>query len=53
MTVRVTLVRAQAALQAGRTGTARRLVARAFLDARRERLRGPFLEAGPWIGPPC
>ncbi|GAA2915765.1 hypothetical protein GCM10011428_33960 [Streptomyces violaceus] len=29
----------------------RRLVARALLDGRRERLRRPFLEAGPWIRP--
>ncbi|GGT28007.1 transcriptional regulator [Streptomyces chromofuscus] len=51
VTVRATLVRAQAAHQAGDPGTARRLVARALLDARREHLRRPFLEAGPWIRP--
>lgn len=51
VTVRATLVRAQTAHQAGDLATARRLVARALLDARRERLRGPFREAGPWIRP--
>jgi LuxR family maltose regulon positive regulatory protein len=49
--VRAALVRAQAAEGAGDTVTARRLVAQALLDARRERLRRPFLDAGPWIGP--
>ncbi|MFJ4468303.1 LuxR C-terminal-related transcriptional regulator [Streptomyces sp. NPDC089424] len=51
VTVRATLLRAQAAHQAGDLATARRLVARALLDARRERLRRPFAEAGPWIRP--
>ncbi|MGW3405190.1 LuxR C-terminal-related transcriptional regulator [Streptomyces zhihengii] len=51
VTVRVTLVRAQAAHRAGEDATARRLVAQALLDARREQLRRPFLEAGPWIRP--
>ncbi len=51
MTVRATLVRAQAALDTGDPATAGRLVARALLDGRRERLRRPFLEAGPWIRP--
>ncbi|MET9504092.1 LuxR C-terminal-related transcriptional regulator [Streptomyces sp. NPDC006622] len=51
VTVRAALVRAQAAERAGDTATARRLVAQALLDARRERLRRPFLDAGPWIGP--
>lgn len=51
VTVRIALVRAQAAHRAGDTGTARRLVAQALLDARREQLRRPFLEAGPWIRP--
>ncbi|MFG3660574.1 LuxR C-terminal-related transcriptional regulator [Streptomyces sp. NPDC047706] len=51
VTVRVTLVRAQAAHRSGDTSAARRLVARALLDARREQLRRPFLEAGPWIRP--
>ncbi|MBR8638812.1 helix-turn-helix transcriptional regulator [Streptomyces tuirus] len=51
VTVRATLVRAQAALETGDPATARRLVARALLDGRRERLRRPFLEAGPWIRP--
>jgi LuxR family transcriptional regulator, maltose regulon positive regulatory protein len=49
--VRAALVRAQVAEQAGDTASASRLVAHALLDARRERLRRPFLEAGPWIRP--
>ncbi|MEV6530865.1 LuxR C-terminal-related transcriptional regulator [Streptomyces sp. NPDC051639] len=52
LTVRATLVRAQAAEEAGDTVTARGLVARALVEARRERLRRPFLDAGPWIGRP-
>ncbi|MFF1302195.1 LuxR C-terminal-related transcriptional regulator [Streptomyces sp. NPDC058307] len=51
VTVRAALVRAQAAAGAGDTVSARRLVAQALLDARRERLRRPFLEAGAWIRP--
>ncbi|MFF8396933.1 LuxR C-terminal-related transcriptional regulator [Streptomyces sp. NPDC016172] len=51
VTVRATLVRAEAAHRAGDRTTARRLVAEALLDARRERLRRPFLETGPWIRP--
>ncbi|WP_189783333.1 LuxR C-terminal-related transcriptional regulator [Streptomyces capitiformicae] len=51
VTVRAALVRAQAAEGAGDTATARRLVAQALLDARRERLRRPFLDAGAWIRP--
>ncbi|GAA3979696.1 LuxR family transcriptional regulator [Streptomyces plumbiresistens] len=51
VTVRAALVRAQAAEQAGDTATARKLVAHALLDARRERLRRPFLDAGAWIRP--
>lgn len=51
VTVRATLVRAQAALETGDPATSRRLVARALLDGRRERLRRPFREAGPWIRP--
>ncbi|MFJ9819174.1 LuxR C-terminal-related transcriptional regulator [Streptomyces sp. NPDC101151] len=47
VTVRAALVRARAAHEAGDTDTARKLLARALLDARRERLRRPFLEAGP------
>lgn len=50
--MRATLVRAQAAEEAGDTVTARGLVARALVEARRERLRRPFLDAGPWIGRP-
>ncbi|WP_432172321.1 LuxR C-terminal-related transcriptional regulator [Streptomyces sp. Tue6028] len=49
VTVRATLVRAQAAQAAGDVDTARRLVAQALFKARRERLRRPFLEAGPWV----
>ena len=45
------LVRARAAQESGETDTARRLVARALLDARRERLRRPFLQGGDWIRP--
>ncbi|WP_432056874.1 LuxR C-terminal-related transcriptional regulator [Streptomyces sp. bgisy022] len=45
------LVRARVAQESGDTATARRLVARALLDARRERLRRPFLRAGEWIEP--
>ncbi|MEV6616692.1 LuxR C-terminal-related transcriptional regulator [Streptomyces sp. NPDC051051] len=51
VTVRATLVRAQAAHMVGDVATARRLVARTLVEARREKLRRPFLEAGPWIGP--
>ncbi|MGW4736418.1 helix-turn-helix transcriptional regulator, partial [Streptomyces shenzhenensis] len=45
------LVRAEAADRAGDIAAARRLVARALCDARRERLRRPFREAGPWLRP--
>ncbi|WP_411149255.1 LuxR C-terminal-related transcriptional regulator [Streptomyces sp. A30] len=51
VTVRAALVRAQAAEQARDTATAHKLVAHALLDARRERLRRPFLDAGAWIRP--
>ncbi|MFE9680255.1 LuxR C-terminal-related transcriptional regulator [Streptomyces sp. NPDC006285] len=51
VTVRATLVRAQAADAAGDRATTHRLVARALREARGERLRRPFVEAGPWIGP--
>ncbi|CAL9398427.1 LuxR C-terminal-related transcriptional regulator [Streptomyces sp. Tu 3180] len=51
VTVRAALVRAEAADAAGDAATARGLVARALLEARRERLRRPFREAGPWIRP--
>ncbi|WP_413253885.1 LuxR C-terminal-related transcriptional regulator [Streptomyces canus] len=51
VTVRAALVRAQAAEAAGDTATARRLVTHALLDARRERLRRPFLDAGAWLRP--
>ncbi|MFK0110800.1 LuxR C-terminal-related transcriptional regulator [Streptomyces sp. NPDC091217] len=49
VTVRATLVRARAAAEAGDTGAAGKLLARALLDARRDRLRRPFLDAGPRI----
>ncbi|MHC3469897.1 helix-turn-helix transcriptional regulator [Streptomyces sp. 7R007] len=52
LTVRATLVRAQAAQEAGDPAAARRLLASALTEARRERLRRPFLEAGPWIRQP-
>ncbi|MFD8348980.1 LuxR C-terminal-related transcriptional regulator [Streptomyces coelicoflavus] len=51
VSVGVALVRARVAQESGDTVTARRLVARALLDARRERLRRPFLQAGDWIEP--
>ncbi|MEU6575649.1 LuxR C-terminal-related transcriptional regulator [Streptomyces sp. NPDC046805] len=47
--VRAALVRAQAAAETGDLATARRLVALALSRARRERLRRPFAEAGPWL----
>ncbi|MEG8278255.1 LuxR C-terminal-related transcriptional regulator [Streptomyces sp. AHA2] len=51
VTVRAALVRAEAHLAAGDETPARRLLADALLTGRRERLRRPFREAGPWIGP--
>ncbi|MFE1248573.1 LuxR C-terminal-related transcriptional regulator [Streptomyces sp. NPDC058735] len=51
VTVRATLVHAQAAHDTGEEALARRLVARALLDGRREQLRRPFKEAGPWLRP--
>ncbi|MEU5366414.1 LuxR C-terminal-related transcriptional regulator [Streptomyces sp. NPDC005925] len=45
------LVKARAAQESGDAATARRLLARALLDARRERLRRPFLQTGDWIKP--
>ncbi|MFH8463052.1 LuxR C-terminal-related transcriptional regulator [Streptomyces sp. NPDC017991] len=51
VTVRATLVRAEAADRAGDVAASRRLVALALREARPERLRRPFLEAGPWIRP--
>ncbi|MCQ4198817.1 LuxR C-terminal-related transcriptional regulator [Streptomyces coelicoflavus] len=51
VSVGAALVRARVAQESGDTVTARRLVARALLDARRERLRRPFLQAGDWIEP--
>ncbi|MGW6565889.1 LuxR C-terminal-related transcriptional regulator [Streptomyces sp. NPDC054975] len=51
VTVRTALVRACAAAQAGDAAGARRLVERALLDARRDRLRRPFLDARACIWP--
>ncbi|MGW0876816.1 LuxR C-terminal-related transcriptional regulator [Streptomyces sp. NPDC002740] len=51
VTVRAILVRAQVADEAGDAATSRRLVAQALREARRDGLRRPFLEAGPWIRP--
>ncbi|WP_405623280.1 LuxR C-terminal-related transcriptional regulator [Streptomyces sp. NBC_01396] len=51
VTVRAALVRAQAAHGAGDSATARALVAQSLIQARHERLRRPFLEAGQWIRP--
>ncbi|MFF8293105.1 LuxR C-terminal-related transcriptional regulator [Streptomyces sp. NPDC016309] len=45
------LVRAQAADRDGDRATAHRVLAQALREARREGLRRPFLEAGPWIRP--
>ncbi|MGC9540147.1 LuxR C-terminal-related transcriptional regulator [Streptomyces sp. UG1] len=49
--VRAALLRARAAHEAGDLATTRKLLARSLADARRERLRLPFLEAGTWLGP--
>ncbi|MEU1515428.1 LuxR C-terminal-related transcriptional regulator [Streptomyces sp. NPDC005811] len=51
VTVRATLVRARAAERTGDPAAARRLVARALREARRDRLRRPFLETGSWLRP--
>ncbi|MFR0354987.1 LuxR C-terminal-related transcriptional regulator [Streptomyces sediminimaris] len=51
VTVRATLVRAQAAEASGDTPAARRLVAQALQEARHLLLRRPFLEAGRWLKP--
>ncbi|MER6850049.1 LuxR C-terminal-related transcriptional regulator [Streptomyces flaveolus] len=51
VSVGAALVRARAAQESGDAAASRRLVARALLDARRERLRRPFLQAGDWIKP--
>ncbi len=45
------LVRAQAAALEGDPATARRLLAKALVEGRREELRSTFRSAGPWIGP--
>lgn len=49
VTVPALLVRAQACEQTGDPATARRILVRALLDARHERLRRPFLDARPWV----
>ncbi|MFJ3230947.1 LuxR C-terminal-related transcriptional regulator [Streptomyces sp. NPDC086787] len=49
VTVRAALIRAQAADEEGDTAAARRLLTQALQEARRDRLRRPFLEAGPRI----
>ncbi|MFI7008447.1 LuxR C-terminal-related transcriptional regulator [Streptomyces sp. NPDC050145] len=49
LTVRTLLVRAEVARARGDGVTAGHLVARALAVARPERLRRPFLEAGPWL----
>ncbi|MGW7788832.1 LuxR C-terminal-related transcriptional regulator [Streptomyces tricolor] len=51
ITVRVALVRAQMAEGTGDLTGQRRLVAQALREARRDRLRRPFREAGPWLAP--
>ncbi|WP_405964896.1 LuxR C-terminal-related transcriptional regulator [Streptomyces sp. NBC_00723] len=51
VTVRALLVRAQAAAESGDAVSSRRLVAQALREARRDGLRRPFVEAGPWIRP--
>ncbi|MFJ4695253.1 LuxR C-terminal-related transcriptional regulator [Streptomyces sp. NPDC088766] len=49
VTVRILLVRAEAARTPGNEATVQHLVARALAVARPERLGRPFLEAGPWL----
>ncbi|WP_226966629.1 LuxR C-terminal-related transcriptional regulator [Streptomyces phaeolivaceus] len=51
VTVRALLLRAEAAHAAGEPAAVRRLVAQALHEARRERLRRPFAEAGGWLRP--
>ncbi|MER6025822.1 LuxR C-terminal-related transcriptional regulator [Streptomyces sp. NPDC001851] len=51
ISVRAALVRAQAAGESGDFAAQSRLVAQALREARRERLRRPFREAGPWLRP--
>ncbi|AOR36929.1 helix-turn-helix transcriptional regulator [Streptomyces fodineus] len=49
--VRAALVAAQVAGAGGDVAAQRRLVAQALREARRERLRRPFVDAGPWLRP--
>ncbi|MFD5542143.1 LuxR C-terminal-related transcriptional regulator [Streptomyces sp. NPDC127079] len=49
VTVRAILVQALAAVETGDAATARGLLAKALLEARGNRLRRPFLDAGPRI----
>ncbi|MFI2203403.1 LuxR C-terminal-related transcriptional regulator [Streptomyces sp. NPDC020192] len=51
VTVRAALVGAQLAGEAGDFACQRGLVAQALREARRERLRRPFVDAGPWLRP--
>ncbi|MFB7514815.1 LuxR C-terminal-related transcriptional regulator [Streptomyces sp. NPDC056144] len=51
VSVPAALVRAQAAALEGDTATARRALAQALADGRRERLRRAFRLAGPWLVP--
>ncbi|MBX7555060.1 LuxR C-terminal-related transcriptional regulator [Streptomyces sp. tea 10] len=51
VTVRAALVGAQLAGVAGDVDRRRELVAQALREARRERLRRPFADAGPWLRP--
>ncbi|MET8769471.1 LuxR C-terminal-related transcriptional regulator [Streptomyces sp. NPDC004658] len=49
ITVRVALVRARLAGEDGDHAAQHALVSRALREARRERLRRPFVDAGPWL----
>ncbi|OIK26262.1 helix-turn-helix transcriptional regulator [Streptomyces malaysiense] len=49
--VRTALLRAELAGIEGDREARRRLVAQALREARRDRLRSPFKEAGPWLRP--
>ncbi|MEW2625236.1 LuxR C-terminal-related transcriptional regulator [Streptomyces sp. NPDC048106] len=51
VTVRTALVRARLADVEGDHEARRRFVAQALREARRDRLRCPFREAGPWLRP--
>ncbi|MFI2739766.1 LuxR C-terminal-related transcriptional regulator [Streptomyces sp. NPDC018711] len=51
VSVPAALVRARASALEGDTATARRMVAQALAEGRREELRRAFRVAGPWIAP--